>query len=66
MREIRTSGSEGGARSIPCSYLYPHPMARDSIKPGAVNTGRKFRIGEDTRVVARAGPAPEKIVSIPR
>ena len=22
MREIRTSGSEGGARSIPCSYLY--------------------------------------------
>ena len=23
MREIRPSGSEGGARSIPCSYPYP-------------------------------------------
>lgn len=25
MREIRLSGSEGGARSIPCPYPYPEP-----------------------------------------
>ena len=26
MREIRPSGSEGGARSIPCPYPYRSPM----------------------------------------
>jgi hypothetical protein len=27
MREIRPSGSEGGARSIPCPYPYPNPTS---------------------------------------
>ena len=31
MREIRTSGSEGGARSIPCSYLYRTKYERSPI-----------------------------------
>jgi len=34
MREIRPSGSEGGARSIPCPY--PYQTLRESL-------GRRFR-----------------------
>jgi len=30
MREIRPSGSEGGARSIPCPYPYPPRLTASS------------------------------------
>ena len=37
MREIRPSGSEGGARSIPCPYPYrtaPEPEFSEALPPG--------------------------------
>ncbi|MBN9694153.1 MAG: hypothetical protein J0M24_28265, partial [Verrucomicrobia bacterium] len=33
MREIRTSGSEGGVGSIPHPYLYPSPLTADTLTP---------------------------------
>jgi hypothetical protein len=38
MREIRTSGSEGGARSIPCPY--PYRIQRTNV----AMTRRDFKV----------------------
>jgi hypothetical protein len=48
MREIRQSGSEGGARSIPRPY--PYRVRKHSVDPGVLEfKARKSPFGELSR-----------------
>jgi hypothetical protein len=49
MREIRQSGSEGGARSIPCPYPY-QPFALPELARGLVLLCRRGTGGVSNRL----------------
>jgi hypothetical protein len=49
MREIRPSGSEGGARSVPCPYPYRHITGTASVLKAGIWSA--FNISISQRVV---------------